>query len=70
MEMGQILLAYIVFMTEVFVLLTSVSSVGTALWIFAAVYAGCVFGTLLWVWWEEGRHMFTRMQSVGDGARE
>ena len=61
--MGQIILGYVIFMAEVFILLTSVTSVETAVWTFGIVYAGCVLGTLLCVWWEGERRVLTRERS-------
>jgi hypothetical protein len=54
MEMGQIILGYLIFLVEIFLVLTSLVSVKTTLWAFGVIYAGGVLGMLLCVWWERG----------------
>lgn len=56
--MGHILLSYLVFLIELFFLLTSLVSIEAALWTFGAVYASCVLGMILCVWWEGGMRVF------------
>lgn len=53
--MGQIILGYLIFLVEIFIVLTSLVSIETTLWAFGVVYAGGVLGTLLCMWWEGGR---------------
>lgn len=61
--MGQILLSYVVFLVEIFFLLTAIVSVEAALWTFGVVYAGCVVGMIACVWWEGGMRVFMRTRS-------
>lgn len=58
--MGQVVIAYLMFTIELFILLTAATSLETALWTLGLVYTGCFLGTCAWVWWESKTQKIVR----------